>query len=87
MYIISNGSVYIAQKELRIDEKTSINSLTLEEINALSFINKPIFGETLIKYWGIVESKDDCVRFEQRPKKHLKHIQIMYGDGFKIEKA
>lgn len=87
MYIIGNGSVYIAQKEFKMNESTSINTLSLEQVNALSFINKPIVGETLIRYWGIVENKDDCARFGQRPKKHLKHIQIMYGDGFKIEKA
>ena len=87
MYIIGNGSVYIAQKEFKMNESTSINTLTLEQVNALSFINKPIVGETLIRYWGIVKSKDDCARFRWKPKKHLKHIQIMYGDGFKIEKA
>lgn len=86
MYVINNGEHYIKIKEMIIDETTNVNNLTLEELNVVSAIKNPIVGKTKIRYLGVVDDISLAKKYFKKPKKHLKLVEQMYGEGWQIIK-
>ena len=86
MYVINNGEHYVTIKKIFIDETTNINTLTLEELNVVSAIKEPIVGKTKIRYLGVVDDISLAKKYLTKPKKHLKLVERMYGESWKIIK-